>query len=131
MRVCTIINAFGFLTGSIQWTGMMYVCFGISFTAFFHIYAQVVWNLIYEREAHLVDVNGRMDMHVTNELCCIMVLVAVYFMAVCKLGALCVVLSTLQNMIFQLLRLKERGELERIAAIAAAGEFLISLVFLF
>ncbi|MGN0402661.1 MAG: hypothetical protein ACI4HQ_10470 [Acetatifactor sp.] len=131
MRFCIIVNALGFAAGIFQWTGIMYVCFGISFTAFFRVYAQAVWDLIYERESHLVDLGGQMNMSITNELSCIMVLAAVYIVVARNAGLLCVVLSALQNMLFQFLKLKKNGEHEKIPAILAAGELLISFVFLF
>lgn len=131
MWFCNIINIIGFLAGIFQWTKVMYVCFGISFVAFFRVYAQIIWDFLYEREANLVDLGGRMNMVIANDISCILLLGSIYLMVLWKIGAMCLVLSTLQNMLFQLFRWKNHKVQEFPASLIAIVEFLLSFVFLF
>lgn len=130
MWILAIINALGLICGTVLNETVMYILFGISFMAFFHQYALISWKLIYEKESWLVGINSKMDMAVANEFVSFFVMAGAYLLIATKAGALCVVVSALQCVIFQLLHLT-KGDSDKsiIVAILFVAEFFVSLAY--
>lgn len=125
MWVIVILNALGIAGGVFLNKTVMYVLFGISFTAFFHKYAVIVWNLVYEKESYLVNVHGKANMVIANELVCAWCLACIYFLIAVKAGFLCVILSALQSVAFQARSLAKQGEGQLPVLIALIAEFFV------
>lgn len=128
MWVIVVLNALGIAGGVFLNKTVMYVLFGISFTAFFHKYAVITWHLIYEKESYLVNADGKANMVIANELVCAMYLAGIYILIAMKAGFLCVVLSAAQSIAFQAWRLAKQGDGQLPALIALVAEF--SVIFL-
>lgn len=125
MWVIVVLNALGIAGGAFLNKTVMYVLFGISFTAFFHKYAVITWNLVYEKESYLVNTDGKADMAVANELVCALFLACIYFVTARKAGFLCVILSVLQSVAFQVWRLAKQGDGQLPVLLALVAEFFV------
>lgn len=131
MWILAIINALGLVSGAILNEIVMYILFGISFVAFSHRYAQHTWRLIYERESQLVDMDGKANMKIANEITCFFMLAFIYWMLAFKTGSWCVPISTMQCVIFQLLKLVgQESKKDILVAVLFIVEFLFSILYL-
>lgn len=125
MWIVVVLNALGIAGGFLCGRTVAYVLFGASFAAHFHKYAVVAWNLIYEKESYLVDVAGRANMVIANELTCAICLTGIYVMVAMKGGFLCVILSMLQSLFFQVRENVKRGEGGLSVLLALVAEFFL------
>lgn len=123
--VVVILNALGIAGGFLYGRTAVYVLFGMSFVARFHKYAVIAWNLIYEKESYLVDDAGKANMVIANELVCVICLTGIYLMAAIKGGFLCVILSMLQSLFFQMWENVRRGEGGLAVLLSLAAEFFL------
>lgn len=67
MWILVILNGIGLFSGIVMNENVMYIVFAISFLAFFHRYAIISWDIVYERWVESV---GLMDAKVANEFVC-------------------------------------------------------------
>lgn len=102
MSILLVLNAIGLACGFSNWTNIMYIVWGITWTGFFREYSKVTWKL-YEQLTENEDIDVVIDVRLTNTITVIFLMVMVYFLLYLKAGGLCVVVSAVQCFVFQLL----------------------------
>lgn len=128
MWILATINLLGLMLGWMRNETVMYVLFGVSFMAFFHKYALISWEVIYE---HLMGEERREDTMIANEFTCFFVMACIYYGLFDKFGPLCIVVSALQCFIFQFISLiKRSSDKDRALTIVFMVEFLCTIVYL-
>lgn len=111
MWTLVFLNVVGLLAGMGNNFIIMYMAYGISFVAFFHKYAVISWNVIYEGR---VEEIGRMDAKVANELVCAFVMSCIFLMTVQKLGIWSIIVPIIQCIIFQVFKLIQNRDSQNI-----------------
>ena len=111
MWALVLLNMLGLFAGMGNNSIIMYVVYGISFAAFFHKYAVVSWNVIYEGR---VEEIGRMDAKVANEFVCAFAMVCIFWMMVQKLGIWSIIVPIIQCIIFQIFKLIQNKDSQNI-----------------
>lgn len=111
MWVLVILNVAGLLAGMDNKFIIMYVAYGISFVAFFHKYAVISWNVIYEGR---VEEIGRMDARVANEFVCAFAMVCIFWMMIQKLGIWSIIVPIIQCIIFHVFKLIQNRDTQDI-----------------
>lgn len=102
MSILLVLNAIGLACGFSNWTNIMYIVLGITWTGFFREYSKITWRF-YERLTENEDIDVVIDVRLTNTITVIFLMVMVYFLLYLKAGGLCVVVSAVQCFVFQLL----------------------------
>lgn len=129
MWILVILNGIGLLSGVIINNTVMYVIFAISFLAFFHKYAVVSWNMIYEDR---VESSGIMDAKVANEFVCFFVMACIFWEMVHKVGQWCAVVTIAQCIIFHIFKyLRNETNQNFEILICYVAELLLSVMWCF
>lgn len=102
MSILLVLNAIGLACGFSNWTNIMYIVWGITWTGFFREHSKITWRF-YERLTENEDIDVVIDVRLTNTITVIFLMVMVYFLLYLKAGGLCVVVSAVQCFVFQLL----------------------------
>lgn len=102
MQVLLILNAIGLICGFRNAAIVMYIIFGITWTAFFYEYSKITWKF-YERFTENEDTNVIVNVKYANAISVICIMGMIYFLIYFEAGGLCVIVSALQCFIFQLI----------------------------
>ena len=100
MWIIVVINGIGLLMGILKYYTLMYVLLGISFCSFFHKYAAISWELIYERIVNLSSIVESVHAKLANEFVCAFVLGCIYVVMVKKIGMGSIFAPIFQSVIF-------------------------------
>lgn len=102
MLALLVLNAIGLICGFRNIAILMYIIFGITWTAFFCQYKKITWKF-YERMTENESINVIVDVKLTNAVTVFLIMGMIYFLVYFKAGGLCVIASALQCFVFQLL----------------------------
>lgn len=87
MSILLVLNAIGLACGFSNWTNIMYIVLGITWTGFFSEYSKITWKF-YERLTENEDIDVVIDVRLTNTITVIFLMVMVYFLLYLKAGGL-------------------------------------------
>ena len=79
MSILLVLNAIGLACGFSNWTNIMYIVLGITWTGFFSEYSKITWKF-YERLTENEDIDVVIDVRLTNTITVIFLMVMVYFL---------------------------------------------------
>lgn len=129
MWILVILNGIGLFSGIVMNENVMYIVFAISFLAFFHRYAIISWDIVYERWVESV---GLMDAKVANEFVCFFVMSCLFLLMIQKIGVWSIIVPIAQCIMFHIIKILHHTTSQNIQImICYFVELLTSILFCF
>lgn len=123
-----IVNALAILCGFMDIPVLMYILFGLVWTAFFGTYEKLTW-LLYEKVLQNNTNEIIMNVKIVNIIEMISIMILVYLVAYYKKPKLCVVMPTIQMLIKHSIRLyKQQTDRNIIIFVGIVVEFIFSII---